>query len=119
MVSVSCQEIKSKVAEYLAEQVSLSDLQDWLAPHAWSIGSDTDDVAASLIYSLDLRIADYDAGHQPRADFLNELAELASGALHVEPASSDAALELREFSPFEHAGSLSSGESSSSLVYST
>ena len=113
MVSVKKQEIQNTVADYLAENITLGDLQDWLAPHAWAINDDTDQLVSELIYSVELKIFEYDAGHLPRDAFVGELKELASGAHEFTSGSSNTLLEIgEEISPFELACSLSSGESS-------
>lgn len=117
MASISKREIQNKVAEYLAEEITLGDFQDWLAPHAWAIDDDTEEMISGLIYSLELQIAEYDAGHQLRDVFVDELQVLASGVLETESASSDISHEVGEPpNPFECAYSLFSGESSLRLA---
>ena len=117
MVSITKQEIQNTVAEYLAERIKLGDLQDWLAPHAWAINDDTDQLVSGLIYSVELKIYEYDAGHLPRDAFVSELKELACGAHEFTSASSNTMIEMGdEISPFELACSLSSGEFSLRLV---
>jgi len=111
--------IQNKIAEYLADETSLADLQNWLAPHAWSITAKADPEVSKLIYSLELRIAEYDSGHLPRKEFLAELEELAYGALEAKPTASRLHLVVvGETTSFEYAGSLLSTESSSFLVRS-
>ncbi len=120
MASVNKQEIQNTVAEYLAEKITLGDLQDWLAPHAWAINDDTDQLVSGLIYSVELKMFEYDAGHLPRDAFVGELKELACGAHEITSSSSNALIEVGdEISPFELACSLSSGESSLRPVGST
>lgn len=71
--SIAVQDIQKVVIEYLAGAITLGDLQDWLAPHAWEIDDDTDQLVSGLIYSIELRVSEYDAGHLPLGDFISEL----------------------------------------------
>lgn len=68
---VTVQDIQKTVTEYLAGAITLGDLQDWLAPHAWECY--TDQLVSGLIYSIELRISEYDVGHLPLNDFISEL----------------------------------------------
>lgn len=77
--SIAVQDIQKVIIEYLTGVITLGDLQDWLAPHAWEIDDDTDQLVSDLIYSIELRISEYDAGHLPLDDFISELKKLVWG----------------------------------------
>ena len=69
-------DIQVIIEKYITGHVTLGDLQDWLAPHTWELGNDaitTVCKVSRMIYSLQLLIAEYDAGHLMRPDFLREL----------------------------------------------
>lgn len=88
MTAVAYHDVQNKVAQFLADNITLPEFQNWLAPAAWDAGNSTDINTAQLIHALELRIAEYDAGHLPRKNFINELQELAVGALDAQPSSS-------------------------------
>lgn len=69
------QDIQKAVTEYLNGEITLGDLQDWLAPHAWEIDGDMGPVPG-LLYSIELRIYEYDAEHLSLDDFISELKKL-------------------------------------------
>ncbi len=79
--SVAYRDIQNKIAEFLADQITLPDFQDWLAPIAWDIGDSPGTPTAKLVYDLELRIAEYDVGHLPRDVFVSELEEYAADAM--------------------------------------
>ena len=70
------QEIQKTVIRYLTGAITLGDLQNWLAPHAWDMDESTDELVSELVYSIELRIAEYTAGHLPLDDFKSELKKL-------------------------------------------
>ena len=84
MISVTYRDIQSKIAGFLAEQTTFAELQDWVAEIAWDIDSSTAPEISQLIHDTELRIAEYDSGHLPRNNFVDELKEMAIGALDVE-----------------------------------
>lgn len=71
---ITTQDIQNVITKYLAGEITLGDFQDWLAPHAWE--NDLDQLVSGLIYSIELRISEYDAGHLPLDDFTSELKKL-------------------------------------------
>lgn len=78
---IAYRDIQNKVAEFLADELTLPALQNWIAPAAWGWSKNPDSAEAHLLYKLELKISEYDAGHLPRADFVNELKQLAAGAV--------------------------------------
>lgn len=73
---VMVQGIQKTVTAYLNGEITLGDLQDWLAPHAWGVDESTDPLISDPIYFIELRIAEYTAGHLPLNDFVAELKKL-------------------------------------------
>ena len=67
------QSIRTKIGEFTAKEISLEVLHDWLAPIMWDIRKKDDPEAAELIYSAELYIAEYSAGHLPKDDLRSEL----------------------------------------------
>lgn len=71
---ITVQDIQKVITKYLIGEMTLGDFQDWLAPHAWE--DYTDQLISELIYSIELRISEYTAGHLPLDDFISELKKL-------------------------------------------
>ncbi|MHC4178946.1 MAG: hypothetical protein ACYSWU_15645 [Planctomycetota bacterium] len=65
--------IRAKVAEFVSEQISLGTLHDWLVPIIWTIEERNDPEAETLVYAIELAIAEYNAGHVLECDFRCEL----------------------------------------------
>ncbi len=106
MTSIAYRAIQHKTAQFLAEQISLAKYHAWIVERAWSVSDNPRSEAARLIHWLELRFAEYDAGHLPRKNFINELQELAVGALNAQPFSSAIPLDLPQGAnvPFEPVG---------------
>jgi hypothetical protein len=81
-------DVQNRLARYVSGRITLRALQNWLAPIAWKASEEPELPLARLIYKIELRIAEYDAGHLSRKDFIAELTELALGKLNVETATS-------------------------------
>jgi len=89
MISVAYRDIQIKIAGFLAEQITFVEFQDWVAEIAWDIDSFTPPDESRLIHDIELRIAEYDAGHLPRDNFVDELKEMAVGTLDIESDASE------------------------------
>ena len=72
---MTCSDIQIKIADFLAEQITFGEFQDWIAEIAWDI-EDSTLPESQLIYGIELRIAEYGAGHLPREDFIDELKKM-------------------------------------------
>jgi len=70
--------IRGKVAEFVAEQISLDVLHDWLVPIIWGIEDRRDSGAQELVYTIELAIAEYSAGHLLECDFRAQMEMLVT-----------------------------------------
>ena len=68
--------VRSKVSEFAAVRLDLRSLQDWLAPIIWEIEGKRDPGARELVYTIELAIAEYSAGHLLECDFRAQLESL-------------------------------------------
>jgi hypothetical protein len=104
-------QVQEKITEFLADRINLRQLQDWIAPIAWTYSATSHSLAARLIHMLELRIAEYDAGHLPRAMFISELTDLAAGRFdRVQSSTSTKVLRNIDPPPFTPLSCVSSSE---------
>ncbi len=61
--------IRAKVIEFVAGEISLDVLHDWLVPIVWSIEERNDPKAEKLVYAIELAIAEHSAHHLLEFDF--------------------------------------------------
>ena len=73
MMTTLEQEIRSKLADLVAGQLSLSSFHEWLAPVIWGVEDQKDPGAAELVYSIELAIAEYTAGYRTFSYLIKEL----------------------------------------------
>jgi hypothetical protein len=71
-------QIREQVSRYLANQQSLSDFNAWLIAETWNLSPEDASGVRSLFGSIELTIAEYDAGHLTIEDLRNKLGALAS-----------------------------------------
>jgi hypothetical protein len=69
--------ISSRLREYLANEISLGELHDWLAPIIWDVEESGDNEAASLAHEIELLLAEKNAGHLSDEQFREALRVLA------------------------------------------
>ena len=68
--------LEGKIREHLGQLisggVSLDEFEDWLIAISWNMRSEDDPAAYSLVSFLELRLAEYLAGHLPLAQMIDE-----------------------------------------------
>lgn len=69
------QSIRNKCADFMASRIDLESFHEWLAPIVWDIEDRNDPDAQELVYSIELAIAEFSAGHRSE----NELREVMRG----------------------------------------
>jgi len=69
-------DVRTKLAKFLAKEISLSVLHDWLCPIVWDIRKEDDPEASELVYSIELYIAEYSSGYRTKDDLRAELGRL-------------------------------------------
>jgi len=73
--------IRRHLARYLAGNLTLNELQDWLVNATWTMEETASPAAVQLVYSIELVLAELSSGFLPldqlRADLL-EIAERAN-----------------------------------------
>lgn len=71
-------ELKARIAEYLAGQISLADLRDWLDEHTQEIADEHDLALDRLAGRVELLAAELDLGHRTEQGVRNELSVLVT-----------------------------------------
>ncbi len=56
-------EIRDRWFEHLQRRLTLDQFEDWLVQHSWNMHRDSDDAAQRLVHRIELRFAEYTAGH--------------------------------------------------------
>ena len=70
------QEIRNKLARYLADEISLRTFQEWLVPATWDIATPGDTIAQDLVYEIELRLAEYTNRHRTKKELRKVLLPL-------------------------------------------
>jgi len=66
-------EIRNKLIEYLSSRKTLDDFQAWFIPEIWDIEREDDPELHNLVYSIELRLAEYSSGHLSEEELRQEL----------------------------------------------
>jgi hypothetical protein len=83
---------------YLADEVSLDDLRDWLVPATFDVDEKSDPTSADLAYSIQLLLAERDHDHLSEGalgQHLRRLAAMASLGAPTSRATASAASTLQ------------------------
>ena len=81
MVSVLERQIREQVAEYIAGELSLAQLKDWIMPVLWETDRDADPTAYALAAEINARLIEYSNGDwldSEVRDLLDPLSLIAS-----------------------------------------
>jgi hypothetical protein len=71
------QEVRRSLSRYLAEELSLRSLQEWLVPQAWDLDPAEDPSAYQLVSHLELILAEASAGHWTEAEIRDKFGPYA------------------------------------------
>jgi hypothetical protein len=74
---LAANEIREHLAKYLANEVSLSEFEDWLVVHSWNVHQMDNPEAKGLVHSIELRLSEFSSGHLSESALQRELAPLA------------------------------------------
>lgn len=69
-------EIRAKLAEYLAGQISLDRFQQWFVPETWDIENSRDVIASDLAHEIQLRLAEFSDNHWTEGELRRRLSPL-------------------------------------------
>jgi hypothetical protein len=87
---MSADDIRAQVARYLAGEIQLDDLEDWIAQRTWNVHATGNEDCQRLAYAIEARLAEHSSGHLDEAALRKELAPLVTSytpQLNVEWAS--------------------------------
>lgn len=72
--------IRDHLREYLAENLTLNELQDWLVGATWNLEASASPAAVDLAYSIELAFAEYFGGYLTPQQLRAELLEIGEYA---------------------------------------
>ena len=78
--------IRHHLARYLAGDLSLNELQDWLVNATWNMEATASPDTAQFAYSLELVLAEFSSGFLTPAQLRADLIEIAESANTTEAA---------------------------------
>jgi len=72
--------IESRLRAYLSREASLQEFEDWFVPSTWDVRNRQGETVRQLAYAIELRLAEYTAGHLTESELQHELRQLISNA---------------------------------------
>ena len=72
--------IRNHLAAYLAGNLSLNELQDWLVGATWNANESASSDAENLAYSIELVLAEYSGGYLTPDQLRSDLHEILKSA---------------------------------------
>jgi hypothetical protein len=72
------EELYRKISAYLAKESSLDDFRCWFVLKTWDAQHQSDDLLASLVREIDIRLIEVSNGDLPESELRNKLISLAS-----------------------------------------
>ncbi len=73
---VSVNEIRRKLAAFLADEIDLVSFEDWIAQATWNIGHSEGSSAARLAHRIELVLSEFSSGHLDMPSLRAELRPL-------------------------------------------
>ena len=65
--------IRERLAEYLADEISLRDFENWFFPETWDIDRLDDLALTNLVYGIKLRLAEFSNGDWTETELRSRL----------------------------------------------
>lgn len=69
-------EIRSQLARFLGNEMSLDQFEDWFVQQSWDAHLNSDESAQKLVYAVELRLAEHSSGHLSQQELRRELIAL-------------------------------------------
>lgn len=73
MQSLIERELRNRLVQYSAGEMSLAELQDWLVPNTWHLDRTEDQSSGQLVYRIELLLAEYSNGHWTESELRAKL----------------------------------------------
>ncbi len=70
--------IREHLGRYLRQELSLDQLEDWIAQQSWNMHKDSDEAAQKLASAIELRLAEHSSGHLDEPSLREELRRFAN-----------------------------------------
>ncbi len=71
-------EIRDRLASYLANEIPVEEFEDWVAQNTWNIHRAGDQNAERLAYAIEAKLAEFSGSHIEESSLRAELAPLAT-----------------------------------------
>ena len=69
-------QIREKLIEFLDSKIDLDSFEDWLVTQSWNMHRDSDEAVQRLVSGIELRLAEFSAGHLSERVLRDEFREL-------------------------------------------
>ena len=76
-------EIREKLANYLAKKMSLADFEDWFVANSWNVHQSDNLEARNLVHGVELRLSELSSGHLTEDGLRKELAPFVTSISNV------------------------------------
>jgi hypothetical protein len=71
-------ELRQKLLQFIKNDWSLEQFEDWFVPHSWNFEENASPALKSLVGDIELALAEYSNGHWTKDELRRKLALLAS-----------------------------------------
>lgn len=66
-------EIRERLASYLAGEISLEDFEDWFVSASWNVSQSKNQAAINMVYEIELWLSEYSDGFRSKDELRNLL----------------------------------------------
>jgi len=75
---MSANEIRDRLASYLANEIPIDAFEDWIAQNTWNIHRSGNQEAERLAYAIEAKLAEFSGGHIDEPSLRSELSPLVT-----------------------------------------
>ena len=69
--------IREKLVQYLVQELSIDEFEDWIVQHTWNVHQVDSGTVQDLASAIEARLAEYSGGHITEESLRNQLRPLA------------------------------------------
>lgn len=73
----STDKIRVRLAEYVLNEISLGEFEDWFVSHSWNVRQSGDQELQKLVFEIESKLAEYSGGHINEDSLRRNLAPMA------------------------------------------
>ena len=75
--------IREKLAKFLANEISLPDFEDWFVQQTWGVQKDDNKELRQVIHAIELRLSEFSSEHMDEQGLRKELASFVEHGTHL------------------------------------